>query len=138
MAASFSLQIITPERVFLTGEAEMVIITAADGLIGIAAGHTPMIISAVAGELRVQQGGQWRVAAASDGTITVTPDQVLVMLQTVEWPEEIDERRARQSEERAREIMRQKGSMREYIQAKSMLSRAMVRLRVSRQAPKND
>lgn len=138
MANTFHLQIITPERVFIDGQAEMVTIQAPDGEVGVAAGHSPVIVSMAEGEIRIKQNGQWREAAASDGTATVTPDRVLIMLQTVEWPEEIDERRARESEEQAREIMRQKCSMQEYTLAKAMLSRAMVRLRVAHNAPKND
>lgn len=138
MANTFHLQIITPERVFIDGQAEMLSMKAPDGEIGIAAGHSPVIVSLEEGEIRIKMDGKWREAAASEGTATVTPDQVLVMLQTVEWPEEIDERRAREARERAEEILRQKGSMQEYVMAKSMLSRAMVRLRVSRNAPRND
>lgn len=138
MANTFKLQIITPERVFIDGEAEMLSVKASDGEVGIAAGHSPVVISVEEGELRMLMDGRWRVAAASDGTVTVTPDEVLVMLQTVEWPEEIDARRARESEERAREILRQKGSMQEYVMAKSMLSRALVRLRVASGGSKND
>lgn len=138
MANTFSLQIITPERVFISGDAEMLTVKAPDGEVGIAAGHSPVIISIEEGEIRIKMNGKWREAAASEGTVTVTPDQVLVMLQTVEWPEEIDARRAREAQARAEEILRQKCSMQEYVMAKSMLSRAMVRLRVSRNAPRND
>lgn len=135
MANTFHLQIITPERVFIDGQAEMLTVEATDGEVGIAAGHSPVIISTAEGEMRIQMDGRWRVAAASDGTVTVTPDHVLVMLQTVEWPEEIDARRAQEARDRAEEILRQKCSMQEYVMAKSMLSRAMVRLRV---ASRND
>lgn len=135
MANTFQLQIITPERVFFDGQAEMVILQATDGEIGIAAGHSPVLVSMEAGELRLHAGGRWRTAAASEGTATVTGEQVLVTLQTVEWPEEIDARRAAESQAKAEEIMRQKCSMQEYVMAKSMLSRAMVRLRV---ASRND
>lgn len=138
MANTFHLQIITPERVFIDAPVEMVTMRAPDGEIGIAAGHSPLVVSLEEGEIRIKQDGQWREAAASEGTATVTPDLVYVMLQTVEWPEEIDARRAREAQERAEEILRQKTSMQEYITAKSMLSRAMVRLRVSRNAPRND
>ncbi len=138
MAKTFRLQIITPEREFLDTDAEMLVVRAEDGEIGIAAGHTAMVISTVAGEIRITSAGQTRTAAASEGYVTVTPDQVLFLLQTCEWPEEIDENRARRDEERALEIMRQKGSMQEYVLAKSMLSRAMVRLRVLHNASRND
>ncbi len=138
MANTFRLQIITPERVFLDEDVEMLTLKATDGEIGIAAGHAPMLVSTQEGEVRIKREGQWREAAASDGTATVTPEQVLLMLQTVEWPEEIDEKRARQDEEWAMEAMRQKGSLQEYILAKSMLSRAMVRLRVLKNSSEND
>ena len=137
MARTFRLRIITPERVFLDGEAEMIVLKATDGEIGVAAGHSPVIISMEEGEIRIKQEGHWRRAAASEGTATVTPDQVFLMLQTAEWPQEIDARRARQAQEHAREILRQRGSMQEYVLAKSMLARAMVRLRVARGTPKN-
>jgi F-type H+-transporting ATPase subunit epsilon len=54
------------------------------------------------------------------------------MLQTAEWPEEIDINRAKRAEYEARELLRQKQSMEEYHSARSMLSKAMVRLRVSK------
>ena len=57
-------------------------------------------------------------------------DQVLVMLQTCEWPEEIDIKRAERDQHEAQEILRQKKSMQEYAMARSMLARAMVRLQV--------
>ncbi len=138
MANTFRLQIITPERVFLEADAEALTLKAPDGEIGIQAGHAPMLVSTEEGEIRIKMDGAWREAAASDGTATVTPDQVLLMLQTVEWPEEIDENRARRDEERAREALRQKGSLQEYIMAKSMLSRAMVRLRVLKNSAEKD
>lgn len=136
--ATFHLQVITPERVFIDGEAEMLILRAPDGEIGIGAGHVPVIISLEDGELRVKMNGQWRTAAGGEGTATVTPDQVFVMMQSIEWPEEIDARRAEEARARAEEIMRQKCSMQEYVMAQSMLSRAMTRLRVARNVSQND
>ncbi|MDR0898493.1 MAG: ATP synthase F1 subunit epsilon [Oscillospiraceae bacterium] len=132
--ATFRLQIITPERVFLDEQAEMITVEAPDGQIGICAGHAPMLITTRESAISIKRDGQWKVAAASDGTLTVTPDHVLLMLQTIEWPEEIDTNRAHRDEERAREALRQKGSMQEYLLARAMLSRAMVRLRVHDQA----
>ncbi len=131
MAANFRLQIITPERNFLDAQAEMVVILAPDGEIGIMAGHTPMVISMQEGPIRILQNGKWREAAASDGFATVMQDTVLLLMQTVEWPEEIDRVRAERDRALAMEKIRQQRSMQEYHIARSMLARAMVRLRVS-------
>ena len=48
-----------------------------------------------------------------------------------EHPEEIDVRRAKEAEERAREQLRQKQSIKEYYMSKASLARAMSRLRYS-------
>ncbi len=131
MAKTFHLSILTPEHSFFEGEVEMLVLESEDGKIGILANHEPVVISTIESELRFMANGQWRWAAASSGFATVTQDQVLVMLQTAEWPEEIDINRAKRAEYEARELMRQQKSMEEYRSARSMLSKAMVRLRVS-------
>lgn len=131
MAKTFQLSILTPEHTFFEGEVEMLILESTDGQIGIMSNHAPEVISIVESELRFLINGQWRWAAASSGFSTVTQDQVLVMLQTAEWPEEIDIKRAERGEHEAKERLRQQKSMEEYRMAHSMLARAMVRLRVS-------
>ncbi len=138
MAATFRLSVITPEHSFFEGDVEMLVLNTPDGEVAIQAGHAPMVISTVEGELRLNQNGKWRWAAASSGFATVIQDQVLLMLQTAEWPEEIDIKRAQRAEYEARERMRQKRSMEEYHMARSMLARAMARLRVSNRRNIND
>jgi len=128
---TFRLQIVTPERSFFDDQAEMVVITVPDGEFGVMAGHSPMVVSMREGAVRILRENTWREAAASDGFATITQDQVLLMLQTVEWPEEIDRARAQRDRELAEEKLRQQKSMREYHIARSMLARAMARLRVS-------
>ena len=131
MANTFRLSILTPEHSFFEGDVEMLVLETPDGELAIQAGHEPMVISTVEGEIRLHQDGQSRWAATSSGFATVTQDQVLLMLQTAEWPEEIDIKRAQRSEREAQERIRQKRSMEEYHMARAMLSRAMARLRVS-------
>ncbi len=129
--AQFHLRIITPEHLFFEAQdVESLVLPAPDGELCVMAGHEPMVISTIEGELRFTRNGQTRWAAASAGFVTVTRDVVLVMLQTCEWPEEIDIRRAERDREAAEELLRQKRSMQEYVMAKSMLARAMVRLQV--------
>ncbi len=131
MGKTFHLSIITPEHSFYDGDAEMLILESSDGSVGIMAGHAPTVLSTVESELRILADGKWRWAAASAGFATITQDQVLVMLQTAEWPEEIDIKRAERAQRAAQEHLRQKRSLEEYHMARSMLARAMTRLRVS-------
>ena len=128
--AMFHLSIITPEHVFFEGDVESLVFTAPDGEFCIMAGHQPMVINVVEGEIRINYGRTTRYAASSAGFVTVMQDEVLVMLQTCEWPEEIDIKRAERDRHAAMEVLRQKKSMQEYALANSMLARAMARLKV--------
>lgn len=127
---TFRLSVVTPERAFFDDQVEMVILQAQDGELGVQPGHAPALVALREGIVRVQQHGAWRWFAASSGYASVLPDGVYAVLQTAEWPEEIDVNRAEREKEEAEEIMRQKQSMQEYAMTRSMLARAMVRLRI--------
>ena len=61
-------------------------------------------------------------------------NDVLVLAQTAERPEEIDANRARAAAAQAKEAMLQKRSIQEYRIAKQRMARELNRLRVSRKA----
>lgn len=65
------------------------------------------------------------------GFAQVINNRVSILVDTAEHPEEIDVRRAKEAEERAREQLRQKQSIKEYYMSKASLARAMSRLRYS-------
>ena len=131
MAKTFHLEIIATDRIFYEGDCEHLVITAIDGLMGIMAGHEPMVTSLPTGELKYMVDGKWRYAAISDGFIQVMPDKSVVLADSCELPEEIDIKRAEEAKERAQEKMRQKQSIKEYYQTQAALNRAMNRLKVS-------
>lgn len=132
MPAKINLDILTPERQFFNGEVESIVLDTPDGKRGILAGHTPMIVAISIGELDLKIDGKWKKAFTSEGFIEITPDSMVIMAQTVEWPDEIDKRRAEEAEKRAKERLRQKQSLNEYHTTMSSLARAMARLRIKR------
>ncbi len=134
MAKTFHLSILTPEHEFYSGQVEMLNVSALDGELCVLAGHAPTVISLTEGEVTLRDGeGQTRWAAASDGFLTVTPDETVMMLQSAEWPEDIDRVRAERAERKAREALLQQQDRQSYLMNQAMLLRAMTRLRVSEQ-----
>ena len=132
MATTFDLCILTPEHTFYQGRVEMVTVQAQDGKTCIWAGYAPTVIALVEGELILRDDKRLeKRAAASDGFITVTQDQVVVMLQSAEWPEDIDRVRAERAERKAREALQHKQDRQSHLMNQAMLLRAMTRLRVS-------
>ncbi|MDR3209329.1 MAG: ATP synthase F1 subunit epsilon [Oscillospiraceae bacterium] len=134
MAKLFNLQILTPEREFFNDNVEAVTVMLPDGSATILANHTPLVAPLEVMDLKLKKpGGTWVEAFASEGFMEVRRDGVILFLQTCEWPEEIDARRAEEARVRAEESLRQKRSMAEYQQSKIDLARAMERLRVTKQ-----
>lgn len=132
MAKTFHVSILTPEHEFYNGQIEMLDVSAIDGKLCVLADHAPTVVGLTEGELTLRdEKGITRWAAASDGFMTITQDETVVMLQSAEWPEDIDRMRAERSERKAREALLQQQDRQSYMMNQAMLLRAMTRLRVS-------
>lgn len=131
---TFELKVITIDKIFFSGKCRQVIVSAADGSIGIMAHHENSVLALVEGPLRMQkEDGEWIEAVTGIGHVQVAYNRVSVLVDFAEKPEEIDERRAREALERAQEAMRQKQSVQEYHMSQANIARAMARLAAKRQ-----
>lgn len=132
MPKMFHLSVLTPEHEFYRGSVEMLNVNALDGEFCVLADHAPTVVSLTEGELTLRDSeGHTHWAAASDGFMTITQDETVVMLQSAEWPEDIDRVRAERAESAARESLLQQQDRQSYLMNQAMLLRAMTRLRVS-------
>ena len=130
---SFRLRLLASDKPLFDGQCESITLPTVDGAIQILAGHSNMIAALVPGVLRGHVvGGEDKVAAVSGGMIKVEDNEVLVLVETAELPEEIDTNRAKRAEAQAREAILQKKSIEEYRTAQANLARALTRLRVRR------
>lgn len=132
MAKKFQLEIIASDHPFYKGECEMLVFPGIDGKHGIMANHEPMVTCLKAGEIKFQVDGEWHYAAVSEGFVEITPNYVIILADTIEKPEEIDEHRAEEAKQRAEEKLRQQLGKKEYFQTQAALNRAMNRLRVKK------
>ena len=96
MAATFELEITTPERAFFKEPVEMVVLPGEDGEQGILANHARMVLVVKAGTVRIQREGRWDECVIADVYAMVDKQRVLLLCQRAEWPDEIDERLARE------------------------------------------
>jgi F-type H+-transporting ATPase subunit epsilon len=130
MPSKFPLEIMTPERCFWSGEVAGVIVNISEGEICVLAGHIPMLAPVQIGAIRLHIGQEWKEAFLSEGFMEVGHQKTTIFTQACEWPDDIDEARAREVKARAEEKLRQKLSLQEYHTNKMALARAMARLRV--------
>ncbi len=128
---TFQVHILAADKTLYEGPCVSLIIPASDGERGILAHHSSMMAAIVPGMLRYQLPGQEvQLAAVSLGMVKVENNEVLVLVDSAERPEEIDEARARREADQAREALLQKKSRQEYQLAQGSLARALNRLRV--------
>lgn len=129
----FSLIVLAAERPFYEGQCVSLVIPAIDGQYGIMANHSNLITAIAPGTLKITEpDGDVIVAAVSQGIAKIEDNTVLLLVDSIELPEEIDENRARRVLEEAKEEMLQKKSIQDYHAAQARMARAINRLRVKK------
>ena len=128
---TFQVHILAADRTFYEGPCVSLTIPTSDGERGILAHHENMMAAVQPGTLRWQPPEQEvQLAAVSPGMVKVEHNDVVVLVDSAERPEEIDEARARRAADEAREAILQKKSRQEHQIAQTSLARALNRLRV--------
>ena len=70
---ALDVHLVTPEREVWAGPAEMVIAHGTDGMVGILAGHAPLLIRLSIAPIRIQlEEGRWVTAVVDGGFLHVT------------------------------------------------------------------
>jgi F-type H+-transporting ATPase subunit epsilon len=103
---ALDVHLVTPEREVWAGQAEMVIAHGTDGMVGILAGHAPLLIRLSIAPIRIQlEDGRWVVAVVDGGFLHVTSAEdstrVDVLASYAEMADEIDRAAARARAEQA-------------------------------------
>ncbi|MDR0695972.1 MAG: ATP synthase F1 subunit epsilon [Christensenellaceae bacterium] len=126
----FQIEILTPEKTFFEGELESLVVETAEGLIGILAGHSPLVIGLIPGVVKMNTGDKELIAVNSEGFVEVRSEKTVVLCQTMEWPEEVEPNRVAKAIEEHERILRQAKSATEYKLSRATLARAFARMRV--------
>lgn len=129
--ATFHVELVSPERVLLSGEATMVIArTLGGGDAAFLPGHAPFLGALDTWTLQItMEDGSSEVAAVHGGFISVAGDHVTILSDLAELESQIDVDRARRAQERAEEAVRRDDD----VEAAADLQRASARLRAAGQ-----
>ena len=132
----FQLEVISPERVFYTGEVEMVELTTTEGDIGVYADHIPLTTIVAPGVLTITENSEddvIREAAVLEGFLEILPDKVTILAQSCEWPEEIDMKRALEAKARAERRIKSLDAHVNMQRAELALRKSLVRINLAEQ-----
>ena len=130
---TFMLSVLAADSCVYVGECSSVVLPAADGQYGVLADHCNTISAVVPGLLEYTlPNGEVQSVAVSNGMVKIENNEVMILVDSAERPEEIDIRRAERAAAEAREQMLQKKSIMEYRTAEAYLARALNRIKVGR------
>ncbi|MBI5912914.1 ATP synthase F1 subunit epsilon [Candidatus Azambacteria bacterium] len=129
---TFHLQIITQEKVVYEGDAESLILPTSGGEISVLAGHVPLVSIIHEGEMVISHGGERTHLAVIGGVLRVTQDNVVLLTDSAERFDELDEQKASEAREKAQKMMQEKLTEREMAEAKSMLQKNLLHLKLIR------
>lgn len=124
----FVIKIITPDRVFYDGLATMVEFNTTEGEVGIYKNHIPMTMIIKPGILYITDGDEQKTAALHAGFVEILQDQITILAEIVEWPDEIDLERAEAAKERAEKRLSEKDPKTDIARAETALLRSIARI----------
>src|SRR4030067_3774740 len=107
------LEIVTPEKIAYSEEADQVTLPTADGEITVLPNHVPLVTKLIPGELTVKKGSQYIVLASGGGFAEIDGKKVSVVTDLAQRPEEIDEKETQIAIERAQEALKERGRLSE-------------------------
>ena len=133
MAGNIHLEVVTPEKIVVSEEAQIVASPGSLGEFGVLSGHTPFLTTLKAGMIRYTDvNGKEHYVFVSGGFAEALPDKVTVLAESAERRSDIDMERAKAALERAEQRLAEDRSREgvDFARARGSLERATVRIRL--------
>lgn len=127
---TMEVKIIAPDRVFYEGPVSFIEFNTIEGIVGLYPKHIPMTVVIAPGVLKIVDNNEEKIAALHSGFAEILGDSVTILAESVEWPDEIDSRRA--EEARIRAERRISDNSQDVKRAELALMRSMVRLQLTK------
>ena len=125
---TLQVELVSPERILYSGDADMVIARTTDGEIAFMTGHAPFIGSLGVGAVTIRASdGDDVLAAVHEGFVEVTDNRVTILSDVAELVADIDPARARRAVD---ELGRRERDL-EDAEAEAALRRARLRIELS-------
>jgi F-type H+-transporting ATPase subunit epsilon len=132
------VDIVSAEEKIFSGLAELVVVPAEEGDVGIAARHAPLLTRFKAGEVRVKaENGDMLPFYVSGGILEVQPHVVSVLADRAVRAKDIDEAAAIEAKRRAEETLSDRSGKLDYAKAQLELIEAVAQLQTLERYRKN-
>lgn len=126
---TLKVSVVTPDGPVISGDFEMVSVTAENGQIGVLPGHIPLVAPLKIDSVRLKHENTEEVVVVNGGFLEVRPDEVSILAPSAERASDIDVARAEEARLRAEKLLEEQEEI-DKERAKLALQRAMNRIRV--------
>ena len=124
------VEIVSAEEEIYSGTAEMVFAPAAEGEIGVAPGHAPLLTLLEPGEVRVKVSNEEEASFyVSGGMIEVQPKLVTILSDTASRAEDLDEAAVQEARDAAQKLLEAGGASMDYAKARAQLAETAAQIR---------
>ena len=130
MAATFELEVATPDRLIVREQATEATVPGKDGYLGILPEHAPLLTELGAGALTYTVGGVSHTVMVGGGWMEVLQTSVRILATVAEKPNEIDLKRAQGALDRAEKRLKDAGEN-DISRALAAANRARARMAVA-------
>lgn len=129
MVDTIKLNIITPERKIFDGEVSELTTENDIGRLEILPNHVPMVTSIIptVTTFTTADGKKLKVFT-STGVLRIEKNELNLLSEVAEWPEEIDVNRAEEAKKKAEQLLSEKENI-DYKRAELKLKRALARIK---------
>jgi F-type H+-transporting ATPase subunit epsilon len=134
MANKVLLEVVTPEKLLLSQQVDMVIAPGSEGEFGVLPGHCHFLSTLRIGELRYQTEDVWHYMSVLWGFAEVTPTKVTILAEIAEKAEDINVERAQAAVEKAEKRLHVGGLPSELKEAQISLEKARLRKKIAERA----
>lgn len=125
------LKITTPLGIFLEKDVDEIVAPGSEGYFGVQYGHTPFLTSIRPGILKIFAQNSEEIYSIHNGFVIVNFDEISILTEIIEKPEDVDKTRAESSKERAERRLKEKKEGIDFRRAELALRRGLARLQVS-------
>lgn len=134
MANKLLLEIVTPTRLVVSEQVDLVTAPGVDGVFGVMANHSPLLATLKIGEMHYTSDTKSERLAVSGGFCEISKNRMTVLAEAAELSTEIDVDRALRAKERAERRLQEAQQQKEKIdvaRAQAALMRSLVRLKIA-------
>lgn len=129
-ANQLQFKIVTPERIVFEDAVDAVSFPTIEGEITVLPHHIPLVTLLASGVLRIKKGKEEIPLAVSGGVVEVTGKHIVVLADTAERADELEEEKIEKAKKAAEKLMQEKRFDAEgFAEATAALERELARLK---------